>query len=66
MPILALTQKVEARGAIDIAKRLNQCIAQIFRFAVANGWAENDPTAHLRGALKPKPRVKHMARIGLC
>src|SRR5690606_2737365 len=29
------------------------------------GLASADPTAHLRGALKPRPRVKHMSRLPL-
>lgn len=37
----------------------------MFRFAIANGWAKDDPSIHLSGALKPKPRVRRMARVAL-
>ena len=63
--ILAVIRKVEARGALDISRRLKQCIGQVFSFAIASGWAASDPTAHLNGALKPRPRVKHMPKVPL-
>lgn len=63
--ILAMIRKIEARGALDISRRANQCVSQVYRFAIANGWARENPTVHLLGALKPRPRVKHMARVPL-
>lgn len=61
--ILEVIRKVEARGAMDISRRMRQGCGQVFRYAIANGWAKRDPAADLRGALKPKPRVRHMARL---
>lgn len=61
--ILTMIRRVEARGALDISRRLRQGCGQVFRYAIANGWARRDPAADLRGALKPKPRVRHMARL---
>lgn len=63
--ILDMIRKIEARGALDISRRANQCVSQVYRFAIANGWARENPTVHLLGALKPRPRVKHMARVPL-
>jgi integrase len=63
--ILSVIRQVEARGALDVSRRLKQGISQVFRFAIANGWAKDDPSIHLLGALKPKPRVRHMARVPL-
>jgi integrase len=63
--ILEMIRTVEARGALDISRRLKQSVSQVFRFAIANGWAEQDPTVHLLGALKPRPRVRHMPRVPL-
>ena len=63
--ILNMIRKIEARGALDISRRANQCVSQVYRFAIANGWARENPTVHLSGALKPRPRVKHMARVPL-
>src|SRR5690606_4959040 len=63
--VLAMVRKIEARGALDISRRAKQGVGQIFQFAIASGLASADPTAHLRGALKPRPRVKHMNRVPL-
>mgnify|MGYP002780848799 FL=1 len=61
--VLAVIRQIEKRGALDVSRRAKQCVGQIFQFAIASGWTKSDPTAHLRGALKPKPRVEHMSRL---
>jgi integrase len=61
--VLAMIRQIESRGALDISRRAKQCVGQVFQFAIASGWAKADPTTHLRGALKPKPRVQHMSRL---
>jgi integrase len=61
--ILAALRKVEGRGALEVAKRLRQTIGQIMRYAIATGRASRDPAADLRGAMKPSPRVRHMAAL---
>src|SRR5690606_25296389 len=61
--ILEMIRAVEARGALDISRRLKQGVSQVFRYAIASGWATADPTLSLNDALKPKPPVKHMARV---
>jgi len=63
--ILAMIRRVEARGALDVSRRLKQGVGQVYRFAIASGWATSDPTAGLNDALKPKPPVKHMVRVPL-
>lgn len=63
--ILEMIRIVEARGAIDVSRRLKQGVSQVFRFAIASGWAAVDPTLSLNDALKPKPPVKHMPRVPL-
>lgn len=60
--VLSTVRKIEQRGALDTAKRVLQVCGQIFRFAVAEGSAERDVTADLRGALKT-PQKKHYAAI---
>lgn len=63
--ILDMIRKVEARGTLDISRRLKQGVGQVFRFAIASGWATSDPSVYLTGALKPRPRVRHMARVAV-
>jgi integrase len=62
--VLAMIRKVEARGAIDVSKRLKQKVGEIFAFAIAEGKATVDPTQGLHKALKPRPKVKRHAMVG--
>lgn len=58
--ILAALKKVEARGILESAHRLRSNIGTVFRYAIATGRAENDPSSHLKGALtarQPKNRA---------
>ncbi|QTH23076.1 integrase arm-type DNA-binding domain-containing protein [Rhizorhabdus wittichii] len=63
--VLDMIRRIETRGALDISRRAKQGVGQVFQFAIACGLASSDPTAHLSGALKPRPRVKHMSRLPL-
>ena len=45
-------REIEKRGALDIAHRALQTCGQIFRYAIATGRAEYNPSSELRGALK--------------
>jgi hypothetical protein len=60
--LLAALRRIEARGAVDIAHRAKQTSSLIFRYAVATGRAERDPSQDLTGALKNR-RKKHYAAI---
>lgn len=60
--VLDMVRKVEKRGAIDSATRMKQLCGQIFRYAVAEGSAERDVTADLRGALEVRQTV-HLAAV---
>ncbi len=60
--LLAVLRRIEGRGAQETAHRAMQNCGQVFRYAVATGRAERDPTGDLRGALPP-PKEKHHASI---
>lgn len=60
--ILKTLRKVEAKGNYETAHRLRARIGSIFRYAVASGIAETDPTYALRDALIRPTRV-HRAAI---
>lgn len=51
--LLAMLRRIEARGAAYTAHRVRGVCGQVFRYAVATGKAERDPTADLKGALSP-------------
>lgn len=57
--LLDTLRKVERRGALEQAKRLRQTCGQIFRYAVVTSRAKHDPSAALKGALRPKGRQRH-------
>ena len=61
--LLAAIRKIEARGALETAHRALACCGQVFRYAVATGRAERDPTGDLRGALPPVKKERHFAAI---
>ena len=60
--VLAVLRRIEARGQLETAGRLRANIGGVFRYAIATGRAENDPTFALRGALTV-PQTKHRAAI---
>lgn len=60
--VLACLRRVEARGAVETAHRIKQACGQVFRYGVASGLCERDPTADLREALAPVV-VKHHAAL---
>ncbi len=60
--LLAVLRRIESRGAQETAHRAMQNCGQLFRYAVATGRAERDPTGDLRGALPPT-KEKHHASI---
>jgi integrase len=59
--LLATLRKVEKRGAVDMAYRARQTAGQVFRYAIATGRAERDPSADLRGALKSRTKTHYAA-----
>lgn len=61
--VLAALKRIEARGKHETARRCRSFASRVFRYAVATGRAETDPTSVLRGALiTPKPK-HHSALI---
>jgi integrase len=60
--LLNVLRKIEARGNYETARRLRSTCGMVFRYAIATGRAERDPSVDLRGALTT-PKVKHRATI---
>jgi integrase len=60
--LLAAIRKVESRGAYDLAHRILSVASQVFRYGVATGRCEHDPSRDLRGALTPH-RSKHQPAV---
>jgi integrase len=60
--LLEALRRVEERGAIETAHRVKQACGQVFRYGIATGRCERDPSADLKDALQPV-MVKHHAAI---
>jgi integrase len=60
--VLTLLRRYEDAGKLETAQRLKFTLSAVFRFAIATGRAENDPTFALRGAIK-SPKVRHHPAI---
>ena len=52
--ILHICRRVEDTGHDETAKRVKTIIGQIYRFGIAAGWTDTDPTSALLGALRPR------------
>lgn len=60
--LLACLRRPESRGVLETAKRAKQIAGQVFRYAVAIGKAERDPSADLKDALAT-PQKTHFAAV---
>jgi len=62
--IVAMVRSIEARGARDVAKRALETTGQIFRYAIAHGYAQRNPATEIRprDILKASQKVNY-ARI---
>ncbi len=60
--LLSAIQRIEKRGALETAHRALGNCGQVFRYAVATGRAERDPSGDLRGALPPA-KGEHFAAV---
>jgi len=57
--LLSVLRRIEKRGAIETTHRAHQNCGQVFRYAIATGRAERDPSGDLRGAIPPAKEKHH-------
>jgi integrase len=67
--VLKVLRRIESRGTHETAHRVRSLCGRVFRYAVATGRAERDPTTDLKGALAPAgnenfPAITDPRRIG--
>ncbi|MGA8044308.1 MAG: Arm DNA-binding domain-containing protein, partial [Terracidiphilus sp.] len=62
--LVGMTKAIEQRGARDIAKRALETTGQVFRFAIAHGYATRNPASEIRPSdiLKSTRKVNY-ARV---
>lgn len=58
--LLEVIRRIEERGALETAHRALSNCSQVFRYAIATGRADRDPSQDLKGALPPV-KTKHFA-----
>lgn len=61
--LLTVLRRIEGRGAVETAHRAMQNCGQVFRYAVATGWADRDPAAAIFGALCPRSGKRTMPAL---
>lgn len=59
--VLQCVRRVEKRGTVETAHRIKQACGQIFRYGIATGHCDRDPTPDLRDALRPVLVTHHAA-----
>lgn len=62
--LVAMTKAIEQRGARDIAKRALETTGQVFRYAIAHGYARRNPATEIRpGDILKSNRKVNYARV---
>ncbi len=56
--LVAMVQTIQDRGAYDLAKRALETVGQVFRYAIAHGYAKRNPAADI----KPADVLKSVAK----
>jgi len=59
--LLEALRVIEKRGAVESAHRTKQIAGQVFRYGIATGRTDRDPTPDLKGALQPAKKKHHAA-----
>lgn len=64
--LVRMVKKIEARGALDIAKRSLQTCSQIFRYAIGHGHASRNPAADIQpGDVLRSRKKQNYARLDI-
>ncbi len=61
--LLMMARKIESRGTVETAYKVVRACGQVFRYGIACGRCKGNPAVDLRGAMRPKPAVKHMTAL---
>jgi integrase len=60
--LLDVLRRIERRDALEVVAKCRVIAGQVFRYAIATGRAQGDPTRDLQGALKTREE-RHYARL---
>lgn len=59
----SLMEVIEARGAFNVAEKVRQWLRNIFSFAVAKGYMENNPASELNAVAQKTSRAAHYPHL---
>lgn len=62
--LVTLFEKIENRGALEVARKVLQRVSSIYMYAIRTGRATVNPAASLKGSLKTR-KVAHHAALSL-
>jgi integrase len=57
--VVRVVEKMGAHGTIETARRMKQCIGQVFRYAAQRGLCQFNPAADIRDVLPTTPEKHH-------
>lgn len=60
--ILPILKQIERKGHLELARRVQNILSQIFKYGVQNLYCESNPAQPLQGCTK-KPQIKNMPAI---
>lgn len=63
--VLSTMRRVEARGALNVARKCRSWLNEIFRFAIASGYIEHNPASDLDIVAVKEPPEKHNPMLRL-
>lgn len=63
--MLEAVRKIEARGAVEMARRVKNHCSEIFRYAIPDGRCESDPYRDLTPAMTKVRPVKHRPKVAV-
>ena len=63
--VLSAMRRVEARGALNVARKCRSWLNEIFRFAIASGYIESNPASDLDIVAVKEPPEKHNPMLRL-
>lgn len=65
MLILSVVQRVEKRGALEMARRVLEAISSVLKYAAATGRIQSNPADGLSEYLQDRPPVKHHPHVDI-
>lgn len=61
--VLALISRFEERDAVEIGRKTIRYVSKIMQYAIVTKRASKNPVSDAREAMKPRPKVKHFAKL---